>query len=297
MQLRRAVAAVLFVHTVQAAQHPHPDVRACPPCPALPCPAGVVSHWPAYTNWTDDYLCQLAGDTEVTVALTPNGRADAVTPLPGSGGAGLSGAGSATTSPDGGSSPTAAAAAAPVAAANGDAGGSAGDESGKCFALPHQVKLPLKDFLTLLRTSRESPPGAATGEANGRPGGCGVVPYLQVHAGGGGGGGGLKQRLLVRGDVSVPGAAMRHLQSSTGMCCHGLLPCLPSPGPSSIPPSGSSPPPASSSCLPTLQYQNSSLTAEVPQLLGDVDLLLSWATQAFGEGAFGGSAWPVPPLA
>lgn len=35
-------------------------------------------------------------------------------------------------------------------------------------------------------------------------------------------------------------------------------------------------------CL-TLQYQNSSLTAEVPQLLGDVDLLLSWATQAFGE--------------
>lgn len=31
-----------------------------------------------------------------------------------------------------------------------------------------------------------------------------------------------------------------------------------------------------------LQYQNSSLTAEVPQLLGDVDLLLSWATQAFG---------------
>ncbi len=33
-----------------------------------------------------------------------------------------------------------------------------------------------------------------------------------------------------------------------------------------------------------LQYQNSSLTAEVPQLLGDVDLLLSWATQAFGKG-------------
>lgn len=38
-----------------------------------------------------------------------------------------------------------------------------------------------------------------------------------------------------------------------------------------------------SCCLRSrLQYQNSSLTAEVPQLLGDVDLLLSWATQAFG---------------
>ncbi|KAL4434322.1 hypothetical protein ABPG75_000763 [Micractinium tetrahymenae] len=185
----------------------------------------VVSHWPAYANWNDEYLCQLAGDTEVTVALTPNGRADAVTPLPGSGGAGLSGASSQATSPGSGSpaaagAETAAAAPAADGAENGSHG-SNGSSSGasregprseerECFALPHQVKMPLRDFLALLRSSRQKPAGgsdSAAGLAGGK--GCsGVVPYLQ--------------------------------------------------------------------------YQNSSLTAEVPQLLGDVDLLLSWATQAFG---------------
>ncbi|KAL4423232.1 hypothetical protein ABPG77_000024 [Micractinium sp. CCAP 211/92] len=179
---------------------------------------GVVSHWPAYANWNDEYLCQVAGDTEVTVALTPNGRADAVTPLPSSCGAGLGSASSEATSPGSGS-PTAAAAEAAVsglagscsengggrAAARGNGAGTAGHE--ECFALPHQVKMPLRDFLALLRSSRQNPSGSNDSTAE-LAGGGRVVPYLQ--------------------------------------------------------------------------YQNSSLTAEVPQLLGDIDLLLSWATQAFG---------------
>jgi len=96
----------------------------------------VVSHWPAYTNWNDEYLCSLAGDTEVTVALTPNGRADAVTPLPGSGGAGLSSNSSAATSPSSGS-PTAVDADMAAAAAAEAAGGTG--MPAECFALPHQV--------------------------------------------------------------------------------------------------------------------------------------------------------------
>jgi hypothetical protein len=34
--------------------------------------------------------------------------------------------------------------------------------------------------------------------------------------------------------------------------------------------------------VPYLQFQNSSLTAELPQLLADIDPQLSWATEAFG---------------
>lgn len=112
----------------------------------------MVSHWPAYANWSDDYLCQVAGDTEVTVALTPNGRADAVTPLPSSDGCGLSGASSQATSPSSGS-PTAAGAEA-AAAGSARNGGSSPDgmaavdakgfrKPAECFALPHQVKMPL----------------------------------------------------------------------------------------------------------------------------------------------------------
>lgn len=88
------------------------------------------------------------------MALTPNGRADAVTPLPSSCGAGLGSASSEATSPGSGS-PTAAAAEAAVlglagscsengggrAAASGNGAGTAGHE--ECFALPHQVKMPL----------------------------------------------------------------------------------------------------------------------------------------------------------
>lgn len=123
-----------------------------------PRPSGVVSHWPACANWSDEYLCQLAGDTEVTVALTPNGRADAITPLPGSACA-LSGHSSQTTSPGSGS-PSAAGAedAAAGQAVNGSRGAASWQGAGEaaaaeCFALPHQVKMPLVSSASLLRAA------------------------------------------------------------------------------------------------------------------------------------------------
>ena len=73
---------------------------------------GAISHWPALTSWSEEQLKQVEGSTLVTVALTPNGRADCPTPLPG----------------------------------NGDT---------ECFALPHQQRMPLAEFLDLLRASRE----------------------------------------------------------------------------------------------------------------------------------------------
>ncbi|KAI7840470.1 hypothetical protein COHA_005772 [Chlorella ohadii] len=178
---------------------------------------GVVSHWPAFANWTDDYLCQLAGDTEVTVALTPNGRADAVTPLPPNSGS-CNGTGGSSSG----------------AAAEGRSGGGGGSREGgedehstaqqpqRVFALPHQVKMPLKDFLLLLRSSKQSKLGAS-------------------------------------GDSAAELAAAQR-QAAAAAAAAAAHPGV----------------------VPYLQYQNSSLTAEVPQLLGDVDLLLSWATQAFG---------------
>lgn len=174
-------AACCMRKVCQAPQQCHDNCQS----PA-PFPPGVVSHWPAFANWTDDYLCQLAGDTEVTVALTPNGRADAVTPLPPNSG---------SCNGTGGSS---------GAAAEGRSGGGGGSSEGgegehstaqraqRVFALPHQVKMPLKDFLLLLRSSKQSKLGAsgdsaaelaaaqrqaAAAAAAAHPG---VVPYLQV---------------------------------------------------------------------------------------------------------------------
>eukprot|EP00741_Cyanophora_paradoxa_P002535 tig00000076_g2459.t1 len=41
----------------------------------------AVSHWAAFgaRPWTNEYLRRVLGESEVTVAVTPNGRADAVT--------------------------------------------------------------------------------------------------------------------------------------------------------------------------------------------------------------------------
>jgi len=38
---------------------------------------GGVSHWPAISKWKNEYLADKLGDKEVTVAVTPNGYADA----------------------------------------------------------------------------------------------------------------------------------------------------------------------------------------------------------------------------
>lgn len=40
-----------------------------------------ISHWPALRKWSDAYLCSALGESLVTVAMTPNGLADALTPV------------------------------------------------------------------------------------------------------------------------------------------------------------------------------------------------------------------------
>ena len=42
---------------------------------------GAVDHWPALRKWTPEYLKEAAGDVQVTVDFTPNGKGDAVTML------------------------------------------------------------------------------------------------------------------------------------------------------------------------------------------------------------------------
>lgn len=39
---------------------------------------GAIDEWPALHKWNDDYLEDVLGTTEVTVALTPDGWADAI---------------------------------------------------------------------------------------------------------------------------------------------------------------------------------------------------------------------------
>lgn len=47
--------------------------------PNVPCIwRGAVSHWPAVSKWTNEYLQRMVGDKEVSIAVTPNGYADAV---------------------------------------------------------------------------------------------------------------------------------------------------------------------------------------------------------------------------
>jgi len=39
---------------------------------------GAIDHWPAMFKWTDDYLCRAMNNIKVSIAATPNGRADDV---------------------------------------------------------------------------------------------------------------------------------------------------------------------------------------------------------------------------
>jgi len=52
--------------------------------PNKPCIiSNAIEHWPGLSLWSsDDYLCQALGSTEVSVHLTPNGRADSLVPHP-----------------------------------------------------------------------------------------------------------------------------------------------------------------------------------------------------------------------
>ena len=48
--------------------------------------SGALEDWPALRQWSETGLIERAGDMEVTVDVTPNGRGDAVTRLVPSGG-------------------------------------------------------------------------------------------------------------------------------------------------------------------------------------------------------------------
>jgi len=119
----------------------------------------VITHWPALTRWNKEYLIQKAGNDPVTVALTPNGRADCPTPFSSS---------SATATDN--------------------------EEQQLCFAFPYERKTSLATFFNLLEASIN--------------------------------------------DKHAP--------------------------------------------VPYMQFQNSSLTTELPQLVSDVSPELSFATEAFG---------------
>jgi peptidyl-lysine (3S)-dioxygenase / protease len=79
----------------------------------------VVNHWPALTLWNKDYLIEKAGTDPVTVALTPDGRADCPIKIPPSS----------------------------LATATGSK-----DEQ-LCFAFPYQRKTSLSTFFNLLEAS------------------------------------------------------------------------------------------------------------------------------------------------
>jgi len=121
----------------------------------------VIKHWPALTRWNREYLIERAVDDPVTVALTPDGRADCPTPF-------LPPAATATATDD--------------------------EEEQLCFAFPYECKTSLATFFNLLEASIN--------------------------------------------DKSAP--------------------------------------------VPYMQFQNSSLTTELPQLVSDVSLELPFATEAFG---------------
>eukprot|EP00124_Ichthyophonus_hoferi_P003429 Ihof_evm2s296 gene=Ihof_evmTU2s296 len=44
---------------------------------------GGIDHWPAFSKWTDEYLTDTMKDKIMPIAVTPNGRADAVTDMNG----------------------------------------------------------------------------------------------------------------------------------------------------------------------------------------------------------------------
>jgi jumonji domain-containing protein 7 len=135
----------------------------------------VISDWPALTQWTKEYLIEKAGNAPVTVALTPDGRADC--PIPFSLPATATTATTATT----------------AATTN-----ILEEEEHLCFALPYERKTSLATFFNLLEAS-----------------------LSEDHE-----------------DQSAP--------------------------------------------VPYLQFQNSSLTAELPQLVSDVAPDVPFATEAFG---------------
>jgi jumonji domain-containing protein 7 len=81
---------------------------------------GAVDHWPAIQQWSRSVLQAKAGDLQVSVATTPNGLADAVTPL--------------------------------VTAAEGE---EQQQQQQECFCLPHVQQMAFGEFLELFFEGQE----------------------------------------------------------------------------------------------------------------------------------------------
>ena len=124
-----AVGAIVWSKRVADNAGPHDRVHA----ESFGC-AGAIDHWKALTQWSDERLLALVGASDVSVAITPNGRADAVTLLDGK-------------KDDG--------------------------TPRQCFCLPLEQRIPFADFLAHLnaqaaqQSSAEPPPRHNTAEGSG----------------------------------------------------------------------------------------------------------------------------------
>ena len=231
-------------------------------CCLLPAPAcaGITGHWPAHERWSDEYLLQQVGDVEVTVALTPNGRADAVTPLPGMGGGASGGSGDSAEQQQ------------QQAQQQGE-----GEVARECFALPAQRRMPFRDFLSLFYSTKGMAAKAAACSRSSRGidgGGSGVAGTEAAGQG---------PEVLAGGPAAAAEAA-----EVAGSICSGSAEGASSPlqqrqeQQQHQQQQGQQGQQQGAAVVPYLQFQNSSLLEELPRLLGDVDEHFGFATEAFG---------------
>lgn len=144
----RRVACRTIRPAARGSAHAHVCVSVPEACILMFSPSSVppprllpdaIGHWPALTRWSDEHLSSTLGPSPLTVALTPNGLADAVVACQESTHGGV-----------------------------GDPATAPLHDAGRCFALPHQTRMSMREFLTLLRDTRCA---AFSGPH--------VVPYLQ----------------------------------------------------------------------------------------------------------------------
>lgn len=135
--------------------------------------AGALDDWPALALWRSEYLAQVAGGLQVSVAITPGGRADAITHVP----AEQLPRGASPATSDCGGSRRGASGAVAAGSDNGGDGDSACDGEGgdwyggaqqsqQWFLTPHTQRMSLAQFFALARHSRAQ--------------GSSYAPYVQV---------------------------------------------------------------------------------------------------------------------
>lgn len=123
---------------------------------------GAVAHWPALKLWTQDYLKAKVGEERlVTVALTPDGRADAVTALDNCNLENCSSTGSGNVDDarsTASSSNRCAIASSPEQPERHNKQTKAKERPKDCFALPYEQKMPLSQFFDAVRSCLQSAP-------------------------------------------------------------------------------------------------------------------------------------------